>query len=155
MPYALSLLDRLFDDEPDESESKSSLPCDLENLKVIVSRDLENLLNTRSELTPLDVEKYVELRRSVLTYGLPDFSTLNPNSVEDHQKVCEAVADVIARFEPRLKQIAVQLNSSSAEQARQEFSFQINALLMTDREPENVVFNAVLEASTQHYRIID
>lgn len=152
--YTVSLLDRLFDDKPDEPDDDDLAAREFHCLQQVVTRDVENLLNTRSELS-IDFAIYPELARSVLTYGLPDFSHMSPNSAEDCQKVCDLVATIIARFEPRLKHVAIELKNSGDRQSRRDFAFQINALLMTDPEPENIVFDAILESATQRFRVIE
>lgn len=151
--YTLSLLDRLFDDHPDEVVD-NLIPTgrELYSLKEIVSRDVENLLNTRCEFT-VDFTRYPELKRSVLTYGLPDFSHMSPNNPADRKKVCDSVADIITRFEPRLRHIDITLGNAMDSRDNHEFLFQISALLMTDPEPEMIVFDALLDASTQLYRV--
>ena len=73
-----SVLDRLLDDRPGvASEPVASRAQNLRALKKSVARDLEALLNTRQEaLEPLP-EEFTELGRSILTYGLPDFTRCN------------------------------------------------------------------------------
>ena len=151
--YILSLLDRLFDDHPDEVvDERITAGRELHSLREIVSRDVENLLNTRCEFT-VDFTRYPELKRSVVTYGLPDFSHMSPNSPTDRKKVCDSVADIILRFEPRLQHVDIQIDNAIHSRNGHEFLFKINALLMTDPEPENIIFDARFDASTQLYRI--
>lgn len=151
--YTFSLLDRLFDDHPDEViEKPSATERNFYNLKELVSRDVENLLNTRCDLA-IDFACYPELKRSVLTYGLPDFSHMSPNNPADRQYVSTAVADIITRFEPRLAHVDIELGDTLTSRDGHGFVFKINALLLTDPEPENVVFDATLDIATQLYQI--
>ena len=73
-----SILDRLLDDEPEVTREPLHQHFQgVRQLKRAVTRDLEALLNTRQEqLTALPVA-CSEVQRSLLTYGLPDFTALS------------------------------------------------------------------------------
>ncbi|MDQ8021132.1 MAG: type VI secretion system baseplate subunit TssE [Moraxellaceae bacterium] len=146
-----SVLDRLFDDAPAErNEHPADFRQSLANLKQAVARDLETLLNTRSDgLT--DLSTYPEAERSLLTYGLPDFSSLSPSSEVDRNRIRSSIERAIAFFEPRLQRVQVSLHTSDKNAS--QFNFHIEALLKVDPVPEPVVFDAVLEVSTQLYKI--
>ncbi|SMC22862.1 type VI secretion system protein ImpF [Andreprevotia lacus DSM 23236] len=146
-----SLLDRLFDDAPDEViDDQPTFRQGLEQLKQSVARDLEGLLNTRADSVS-DLAAYPELSRSVVAYGLPDFSALSAASETDRARIRAEISSVIARFESRLIQVQVHLVPRDGE--LNQFSFHIEALLRVDPVPEPVVFDAVLEVATQLYKI--
>ena len=66
-----SVLDRLL-----EPKGPAHPEIGLRELKLAVARDLEWLLNTKSVLRKAsDIEQLPEARDSILTYGIPDFST--------------------------------------------------------------------------------
>ena len=67
-----SLLDRLIDPESDGTGSRPG--CTVEQMIDSVRRDLEDLLNTHRTLIDIPGE-YPETENSILTYGLPDFSS--------------------------------------------------------------------------------
>ena len=70
----------------------------------VVRRDLEDLLNTR--LTNNDVPaSFVEVSSSVVTYGLPDLSSLSADTAERRAEIGRIIERVIMRFEPRLRQV--------------------------------------------------
>ena len=73
-PLLPSLLDRLIDEEPDDSreppKSRSQL---LRELKQSIRRDLENLLNTRQRCRSWP-ENFDELTVSLVSYGIPDMA---------------------------------------------------------------------------------
>ena len=70
-----SLLDRLIDREPDRSvEPEWARAQGVNELRECVKRDLESLLNTR-QTRPELVDNTDELATSMLTYGLPDFTS--------------------------------------------------------------------------------
>ena len=81
-----SILDRLLDDEPEVS--REPLPNRFQNLsqlKKAVARDLEALLNTRQEILEELPPEFTEVSRSLITYGLPDFSSLSLLNIERSQ----------------------------------------------------------------------
>jgi len=146
-----SVLDRLFDDDPQEvTDFQPTFRQGLEQLKQSVARDLEGLLNTRADSIS-DLSAFPELSRSVVSYGLPDFSALSAASEADRVHIRAEINSVIARFESRLTQVQVHLVQRDGEQS--QFSFHIEALLRVDPVPEPVVFDAVLDVATQLYRI--
>jgi type VI secretion system protein ImpF len=69
-------------------------------------RDLENLLNTRVRFQQ-NMDNYSELPRSLLTYGLPDFSHLRFEMESHRQVFAEQVKLALLRFEPRLREVEV------------------------------------------------
>jgi type VI secretion system protein ImpF len=67
-----------------------------------IARDLEALFNTRqTPVCTLPPDK--ELRNSLLTYGLPNLARFG----QDDERICQAIADAIERFELRLEQVRV------------------------------------------------
>jgi type VI secretion system protein ImpF len=146
-----SVLDRLFDDEPQEAtDAQQNFRQGLDHMKQAVARDLEALLNTRQGL-PVDLEAYPELERSVLNYGLPDFSSLSAASEADRARIKSGLEQAVQLFEPRLTRVNVQLQGSM--EVGSHFTFHIEALLRVDPVPEPVMFDAVLEVATQLYKI--
>jgi len=146
-----SVLDRLLDDAPVEAtDPPSTLGQDLENLKRAVQRDLESLLNTRQEALT-DLASYPELQNSLLTYGLPDFTSLSLQNTDDRVRMREAIEQAIARFEPRLVDVAVAIDQP--DEQSQQLGFRVDAYLKVDPVPAPVTFDAVLQLATQQYRI--
>src|SRR5439155_1678832 len=73
-----SLLDRLLDDDPQVSkEPVTSRIQDLRAYEGAVARDLEELLNSRHETLEELASEFVEVNRSLVTYGLPDLTSLS------------------------------------------------------------------------------
>ena len=146
-----SIYDRLLDDKPyEEKDDPADRHFDFDRYKRAVSRDLEMLLNTRRE--PLgDLSPYPETRRSLLAYGLPDFTAMSLKNEADRKRIISEVEQTIALFEPRLAQVRVTLESS--DELRPTLGFRIDALLKVDPAPEPVTFDAVLQINTQHYEV--
>jgi type VI secretion system protein ImpF len=147
-----SVFDRLLDDEPGISyEPTTNRRQSLRELEVAVARDLEALLNTRQEtLGELDSE-FCEVNRSLITYGLPDFSSCSLLSPDDRSRILRSVERTIAKFEPRLQRVRVQLDPPRHHDPG--LRFRIEALLRVDPTPEPVTFDAVLQLNTQQYVI--
>src|SRR5690349_4403102 len=86
-----SILDRLIDREPKVStEPPAGRSQLLEQLKASVKRDLEWLLNTKQSIVKLPVGSG-HLARSLLTYGVPDFTTASLTLSSDQDQVRRSI----------------------------------------------------------------
>lgn len=147
-----SLLDRLIDEDPRSSREVPLSPNQaLRQLKLAVRRDLENLLNTRvRNLTwPAHLE---ELERSLVNYGLADFSRTTLVSTQDRQAFCRLLEKVIRQHEPRLLSVTLE-PLTNAEPLDRTFRFRIDGLLRTEPAPEPVVFDSMVKASTGDFEV--
>jgi type VI secretion system protein ImpF len=151
-PITLSLIDRLIDAEPKQSaEVPPTRAQSIRDLRIAVRRDLEWLLNSRQPVVPVPDEA-VELRRSIYNYGLPDITSANLVSVEGRTRLVRAVEMAVHRFEPRLANVRVTLNSVATEKSPQ-VRFTIEGLLRIDPAPEPVLFDTVLEIANGEYKV--
>ena len=73
-PLLPSMLDRLID--PESAGTAWRRGYGIHQMIDAVRRDLEDLLNTRQSHQGMP-EEFVELQRSIATYGLPDFSSID------------------------------------------------------------------------------
>ncbi|PYJ71645.1 MAG: type VI secretion system baseplate subunit TssE [Verrucomicrobia bacterium] len=147
-----SLLDRLLDDDPEVSkEPVTSRIQDLRAYEGAVARDLEALLNSRHETLEELPSEFVEVNRSLVTYGLPDLTSLSLLSQDDRNRIRRAVEQAITVFEPRLLRVRVALEAP--RERDRGLHFRIDALLRVDPTPEPVTFDAVLQLNTQQYVI--
>ena len=146
-----SILDRLIDLEPGVSrEPVQSRLLTIGRAKASVVRDLENLLNTkRSVLAP--PAAYREVNNSVFVYGLQDFTSQNPRSPMVRQQLRQQIEKIISRFEPRLKNVKV--NLEMAAQNERNLRFRITALLVADPVTEPVTFDTYFDVSRGEYVI--
>jgi type VI secretion system protein ImpF len=145
-----SILDRLMDDEPEVA--REPLPNRFQNLfqlKKSVARDLEALLNTRQEILAEVSPEFIEVSRSLVTYGLPDFSSSSVLSTNDRNRIRRALEQAVATFEPRLERVRVHLEAPRDQD--RTLRFRIEALLRVEPAPEPVTFDAVLRLNTQQY----
>jgi len=126
-------------------------PYSLRELKKSVSRDIESLLNTRRELFEELPPAYKELNRSLLCYGLPDFTAVNLMNPKERKRIQRILEQTVSTFEPRMKTVTVTvLQPTGLDQA---LHFRIEALLLVDPHPESVAFDAVLQSSPAKYNV--
>lgn len=150
-PLNRILLDEAFAEELEKMPKPVPPSLSLRELRAAVARDIEALLNTRRELL-FDVPEELEhVRKSILMFGLPDFtsySLLNPN---DRKTVRRAVEETLTNFEPRLKSVRVTLEAH--DKFDMTLRFRIDALLRTDPAPEPITLNAALHVVTSQYTV--
>ena len=146
-PLLPSVLDRLIDAEPDVSrEPLWKYSFGLGELKEQVRRDLEYLLNARHTRPDL-ADGDGELAQSLLTYGLPDFTTWMDGSVETRERLRRTVERAIATFEPRLTNVHVTVEKA-AEEFDRNLHLTIEAVLHVEPIVEAVAFDTLVEPNT-------
>lgn len=147
-PLLPSLLDRLIDLEPrvasEPAPARSRL---LAQIKAAVRRDLEWLLNTRlAREVPADLP---QLRKSVLAFGLTDFTHASLTSGADRARLRRVIEAAIRDFEPRLLDVAVTLVEGTP--LDRTVRFRIDAMLRVDPVPEPVTFDSLLQPHTRAF----
>ena len=143
-----SVLDRLLDQEPQvSSEPQAARSQQLAQIKAAVKRDLEWLLNTKQLISPPDDMPH--LARSLLTYGLPDFSHSSLTSFQDQARLRRAIEATVQRFEPRLASVTVTL--LQGRENERTLRFRIDAMLKVDPAPEPVAYDSVLQLNTKAF----
>ncbi|HME68905.1 MAG TPA: type VI secretion system baseplate subunit TssE [Myxococcota bacterium] len=142
-----SVLDRLLEGE---AKGPGYPEMGLRELKAAVARDLEWLLNTKSVLSKdSGIEELPEARHSILTYGIPDFSTASWRSHNDAQRICAELGAAVRTFEPRLLPSTVRvtmLPTQSTDDFRMRF--RIEATLHVEPISEPVYFDSSVEMDT-------
>ncbi|GAL04539.1 type VI secretion system baseplate subunit TssE [Photobacterium aphoticum] len=141
-PLTPSLLDRLLDDAP-ENTQVTSRPFTWRDMRHSVRRDLENLLNAKVHWYVWS-EHYPELNCSLLSYGLPDFSSMSLGSKDGRQVLCQIIEDTIRKFEPRFSDVAVSVVGDEQPLDR-ILRLRIHALFHATSEPEEVIFDSEVE----------
>lgn len=146
-----SLLDRLTDYEPKmSSEAPKSRSNSLAELKQSVKRDLEWLLNARSY--PIDIDENLEeVAKSVVTYGLPDFTGISAKNEGDLARISKQIETAIKHFEPRFLDLSVTLEPVYSTD--RELRFRVEAFLNVEPSPEPIVFDTVLEMGSGDFQI--
>lgn len=108
------LFDRLVDVHGDHEHERPLRILNREQLKASVRRELDRLLNTRCSIS---LHRLGEEERSVVNYGIPDFSSLSPDSDDDRALIGLVLGQTIAAFEPRLRQVSVEVGRASGAES--------------------------------------
>jgi type VI secretion system protein ImpF len=138
-----SIIDRLIDPESEGTAWRHGYS--IEQVIDAVRSDLEDLLNTHRIDQDIP-EELVEVRNSIVTFGMPDLVSHQSTARDVANRVGGAIEETITRFEPRLRDVhAVLLKSKDVKQMRLEF--QIQATLRVEPSPE-VAFVTILKLST-------
>ena len=147
-----SLLERLFDDEPRATAAAGIFKSiSLDQYKESVARDLEGLLNSRAAFTEHALTSFPNCQKSLMTYGLRDFSTMSLSNGHDRAAICRSLEQSIGRHEPRLHNVRVSLESNG--RAIGGLHFSIHGLLDVQPAREPISFDAMLQPSTLQYSV--
>jgi len=123
----------------------------LEGLKSAVRRDLDALLNTRNTFFDLSPE-FSEIGRSVLTFGLPDFTEFGHGTPRDHHaRLRQAVEDAIRKFEPRLTGLSVTIVDTAP--SVQSLHLRVEAHLAAALSRDRVAFDVILPQHSRTYEV--
>ncbi len=147
----LSLLDRLIDDDPLQTvESSTIRNITFREIKKAMIRDIENLLNTKRNITPVP-QACPAVERSVFTYGLKDYSADSPNSSFFRTTLLKDIRNTLTKFEPRLKNTVISFETTNGKV--RTISFRISGMLVVDPIKEAVVFDTNFNANRGEYTI--
>lgn len=119
-------------------------------IKTLVIRDLEKLLNTKRQLMS-PAAAYREVNNSLMRYGLEDYTSQNPRSQSVKQNLRLDIEKTIRQFEPRLKDARVQFETPN--QKEHNLRFRITALLVVEPSTEPVTFDTQFDVSRGEYKI--
>lgn len=146
-----SVLDRLLDFEPNMSrEAPKSRSKSLRELKLSVRRDLEWLLNSRQVVVDID-ENLQEIKKSILTYGLPDVTGISAKNHLEQKRLSQALETAIKTFEPRFLDVKVTLEP--VNNVDRMLKFRIEARLNVEPTPEPIAFDTVLQLGSGDFQV--
>lgn len=146
-----SLIERLIDLEPAKREEPTlTFQQSLRRLRVSLRRDLEWLLNTRRPITPLP-EWCREVEYSLFRYGLPDLTGYSLGTARDQSKLVDILERAIATFEPRLRNVTVNLLPVNSK--ARILKFQIEGLLRLETGAERIQFDTTLDLASGNYLV--
>ena len=146
-----SVLDRLIDLDPGlSSEPPASRQKSLRQLKDSVRRDLEWLLNSRRlvDEIPADLK---ETRRSLASYGLPDFTGAGVKNPAEQDSMRRLIQSAVDAFEPRLKNVVVTVETG--REFERSLHFRIVAYLQVEPAPELVTFDTILQPLSSEFEV--
>ena len=137
----LPLFDRLVDADPRRHEEvQPQRVLTGGEIQASIRRELVRLLNTRC------VETLGALggqQRTVLNYGLPDFSTLSPTSDGDRERLARLIVEAVRAYEPRLRSPTAMV-AVDPQQPR-VLRVVLTGMLVLDNLQEPVSFPLVIE----------
>ena len=139
----LPLLDRLSDGEPRHTlEPQPRRVLSPAETRESIARELSRLLNTRCVET---MERVAGRERTVVDYGLPDFTTLNPTSDGDRQRLARLIVAAVDAYEPRLRQARVDVAVDPA--SPRALRIVLHATLVLGHLSEPVSFPLTIDAA--------
>ncbi|MCP5419764.1 MAG: type VI secretion system baseplate subunit TssE [Gammaproteobacteria bacterium] len=141
------LLDRLADDEPEEKqESRERRVVSVRKLRESVLRDLGWLLNSAALPLREEVERYSEVPRSVLNFGMPALAGNTANNM-DMGEVERMLRQVIRDFEPRIIGSTVRVHATLDEAAMSHnaLTFEIEGELWAQPLPEHLYLKTIID----------
>jgi len=142
-----SLLDRLSDDEPSkQTESREQRILSFPRLRKSVIRDLTWLLNAGCLGTTEDLEKYPEIQRSVLNYGIPDITGIKVSNV-DIMTMERLLRRAINHFEPRIisNSLHIRVIKDDNNMGPNTVTFEIEGELWAQPTPERLYLKTILD----------
>jgi len=150
-----SLLDRLTDLEPaNTKESTSQQSMSQKQFKEAVIRDLGWLLNSVALDVCEDLEKYPEVQRSVLNFGLPDMSGHTSSNVII-RTMENTIKAVIQQFEPRIvnNSLKVKIHSNPDEMSHNSLVIEIAGAVFGQPSPFQVVLKSELNLECGEFQV--
>ncbi len=135
------LFDRLTDHDP--YVSTEAVPLRVftrDEVRQSVRRELGRLLNTRC---PVPAHELQGRERTVLEYGLPDFTSLSPQSSTDRKKLAASLSRTIAFFEPRLRNVSITVEEVVGRKTA--VRVRLDAALVIDTVMEPVSFPLLIQ----------
>lgn len=138
--FQMTIIDRLC-----EARSSTSLA----EMRDMVRRDLEDLLNTRQGRN--DVPScFEQLSNSLAVYGLNNIDTVDISSKDELLNLLDDIKSTIRQFEPRLENIGVSITKDKdGKQERSPFvlHLRIDADMRIGTYISQVVFNTMIQKS--------
>jgi type VI secretion system protein ImpF len=119
----------------------------MRRLRECVFRDLRWLLNSMSLDTTEKLERYPEVERSVLNYGMPALAGRTMSSI-DPRATAERIAAAIRCFEPRLAKVRVTAEKRAAGSHEFALEFKIDAELWGQPAPQHLLMNTRIDLDT-------
>lgn len=126
---------------PWHAARRDGMELALSSLERSIGAELGRLLNTRCAASAAQL---AGRERSVLDYGLPDYSAFYTGSVEDQRRLRALVQSTVEAFEPRLRELEVEV--ALPGNSRQALDVTIRARVMLEGTLEPVSFHVVAQS---------
>jgi len=144
-----SLLDRLTDLRPEaKTDNRDEAFLSVNKLRDIVKRDLASLLNTNNNESFIDEERFPNISKSVLNYGLSNVSG-NFSTANRAAEMQEAIEKAIVLFEPRIIKDTIYVEVMSDNLANGTIAtFDIQADMWADGSIVELYFRSKVDFKT-------
>jgi len=152
-----SLLDRLTDEEPDKTtDTRGSRVIDLERLRHIVRRDLAWLLNTTNLAASEDLDRYPNVAKSVLNFGIPDTAGRRIAELRDHS-IEQVLKKSILAFEPRImpNTLKVSYSEHTDRDHTAVIAFDVRGHLWAQPIPLELFIRSEVDVTSGEVKIVD
>lgn len=149
---ARSVLDRLLDENPDvEIDPPISLTEQINEMREVIRRDLEALLNTRrSPAGPPTIFK--ELQDTLVSYGVDGILSANLVTDASKLKLAAIMERRIAMFETRLSDVRVTVLKNRIDGER-ALRMRIQATFRLYEGMPPISFESKIDPSTQRFHL--
>lgn len=142
--YRASILDRLMDDDPGNKPERPPFRVQTRaRYARSIIRDLQYLLNSRCTKR-YDVGETAG-PRTVMDYGVDDFTHLSPQNYEDRDVISARFREAIEAFEPRLAINEVRVEEIDGQVRKLALRF--DAMLIGGGTSEPVSFGLMIDQS--------
>ena len=148
MKLVPNLLDRLFGSDTAHRKGEDYL-LSPEQARASVATDIEALLNTRCGHKEEVFADFPLARRSVVNFGIPDFSSMSISSGLDRDKLCASITQSIEQQDRRLRLVSVALDGEQERLGK--LRFLITAVLTMSGLSQPVSFSAELDQHARRY----
>jgi type VI secretion system protein ImpF len=144
----LPLLDRLLDADPDSPRDPPLSQALASGHAAPRGAAGSRGAAERAPPPPAAPAGLVELPTSPVGYGVPDPTAGSFTEEERRAALSREIQATIARFEPRLTDVRVQLRKEESESIDRVLRLRIEAILRTDPVPEHISFETVVRPTT-------
>jgi type VI secretion system protein ImpF len=114
-----------------------------------VAADLEALLNSRASFGSALLSEFPLASKSVLNFGIPDFSSMSLLSGLDRDRLCRGIALAVEQQDTRMRLVAVSIESEQNVIGRLRFT--IEAALTLSGVEQPVRFSADFDQRVRRY----
>jgi type VI secretion system protein ImpF len=133
-------------------ESADRALINMRRLRESVFRDLRWLLNSMSLDTTEQLDRYPNVARSVVNYGMPALAGKTMSSI-DPRRTAERIAVAIRCFEPRLSKVRVTPEKRAVGNNEFALEFKIEAELWGQPAPQQLLMNTRIDLDSGNVSI--
>ncbi len=148
MKLVPNLFERLVADDGAHRSGERFL-MSAEQARESVAGDLEALMNARACFPAEALAQFPLASKSVLNFGIPDFSSMSLLSGLDRDRLCRGIASAVEQQDRRLRLVSVTIDSEQNTVGR--LGFTITAVLTLSGIAQPVRFNADFDQRVRRY----